>query len=83
MTGSFKLKEINPSGLGVIQTLLNRSPQFNLGFGGNGRSAFIDNNTFAAIEKSGSTVVEAVQLGISWSPNHDVIRHPPTCRALS
>ncbi|HZP10554.1 hypothetical protein, partial [Methyloceanibacter sp.] len=35
----------------------NKSPQFNLGFGGPGRSAFIDDNTFAAIEKqTGSTV---------------------------
>jgi len=38
MTGSFN----NPSALGAIQAALNLSPQFNLGFGGNGRSAFID-----------------------------------------
>ena len=46
MTGSFN----NPSALGAIQAALNLSPQFNLGFGGNGRSAFIDDKNFAAIE---------------------------------
>ena len=51
MTGSFKLKDIAPTALGAILTLLNKAPQFNLGFGGPGRSAFIDDNTFAAIEK--------------------------------
>ncbi len=64
MEGSFKLKDIQPNGLGLILTLLNKTPQFNLGFGGPGRSAFIDNNTFAAIEKSnGSTADEIVRSG--------------------
>jgi hypothetical protein len=34
----------------AIQAALNLSPQFNLGFGGNGRSAFIDDKNFAATE---------------------------------
>jgi hypothetical protein len=33
----------------AIQAALNLSPQFNLGFGGNGRSTFIDDKNFAAI----------------------------------
>ncbi len=53
MTGSFN----NPSALGAIQAALNLSPQFNLGFGGNGRSAFIDDKNFAAIEGEDGTSV--------------------------
>jgi len=57
MTGTFKLQEVDASLGGVIDSLLNRNPQFNLGFGGDGRSAFLDDNTFAAIEAtSGSSV---------------------------
>jgi hypothetical protein len=64
MTSAFKLKQITPSALGAIQAALNLSPQFNLGFGGNGRSAFLGDNTFAAIEaEEGSSVDETVRSG--------------------
>ncbi len=64
MTSSFKLTQIDPSALGVIQTVLNQSPQFNLGFGGNAPSAVIDADTFAAIEnQDGSSVSEKVRYG--------------------
>jgi trimeric autotransporter adhesin len=47
----------------AVQALLNQSPRFNLGFGGNGRSAFIDDKTFAAIEgASGSSVSTSYSL---------------------
>jgi hypothetical protein len=61
MTSSFKLKQVSASALGVLQAALNLSPQFNLGFGGNGRSAYLGDNTFAAIESNGGSSVSTRQ----------------------
>jgi hypothetical protein len=68
MTGSFKLKEISPTVLGAIQAALNLGTQFNLGFGGEGRSAFIENNTFAAIEGQDVSSVSEKYLGTRRGP---------------
>ena len=67
MTGSFKLKEISPTVLGAIQAALNLGTQFNLGFGGEGRSAFIENNTFAAIEGQDVSSVRKILGDPTWS----------------
>jgi hypothetical protein len=63
MTGSLKVGAVNLSSSAVVQALLHQdlnkllNPGFNLEFGGPGRSAFIDDNDFAAIEATGGSTV--------------------------
>ena len=67
MTAAFKLKEVNPSALGNFRR---REPEPTIppwvrrGWL-SGRSAFIDNNTFAAIEQSGGSTVSEQYLRTS------------------
>jgi hypothetical protein len=62
MTGSFKVGQIDLSSPTIVKAVLTQdlnqllNPRFNLGFGGPGRSAFIDDQDFAAIESGGSSV---------------------------
>ena len=45
-----------------------QNPEYNLEFGGSGRSAFIDDNIFAAVETPGASRVKETTIALRWPP---------------